>query len=160
MNEGIRFDSIDFFKFRIRMKDSNNSVELLEIQREIHEAYNEVTFNQYMNLLRKWMSGRMTLELFDKQAQTVISLDLHTKFLLSIMDHFESSRRFDEPNWQIFQSRTTPGWLPNHRMIKAWALITAFEQNLEGVDSEAVDQIFEHLQVGESIDYIVRHFIF
>lgn len=64
-------------------------VGLLEIQKKIQEKHSPAAYSQYFELIRHWMSGRITLEVFDKQAQRLIALDLHTKFLISIINLFE-----------------------------------------------------------------------
>lgn len=66
-----------------------NSVCLLNVYREIKEKNASETSIQYFDLLRQWMNGRITLEVFDKKAQRLIPLELHTKSLISIINLFE-----------------------------------------------------------------------
>lgn len=71
------------------MENLENSVSLFTIHREIKEKNPPEIFAQYFQILRQWMNGRITLEAFDKQAQRLIPLDLHTKSLISIINLFE-----------------------------------------------------------------------
>lgn len=60
-----------------------------------------------------------------------------------------------EPNFKEFHSRTASGWLPDKSMIKAWAILTAIEHDLEGIEESVLDDITLHINV--SCILIIKH---
>lgn len=63
-------------------------IELCKVWDEIRSENSLECFSNYFEAVRKWLNGQITLEVFDDKAQRLISVELHTKFLITLISTF------------------------------------------------------------------------
>uniref|UniRef100_A0A915DLL4 Uncharacterized protein n=1 Tax=Ditylenchus dipsaci TaxID=166011 RepID=A0A915DLL4_9BILA len=123
---------------------------LLSIQKQI-QACVPANSADYMNLLRQWLTNRITLEAFDHRAQKLIPIELHTKFLLSVVAAFDVTATFcsteAELNSQNVNTRAATGYLPTKNMIYSLGFIISLDYGFtEEMDKDVAPFIQTHVK--------------
>jgi len=120
------------------------------IHAEITKIHDLETCSKYLRMLRQWLSGNMSLEEFDSQAQQLISVELHSNLIVQIMAAVESDdAQANERTTPSYDSVSTPiGHIPTPKAMQAIALLASWEEGLVGGVEEGIgEEIFEHVKM-------------